>query len=151
MNKNHLPGSAMAVLLGVFVFAAAALAGAPVVNVHANFTSDPYDDNWCGIDGIGVDRVVARYKEDASGASLETVNITELFTATESGKSMEIRSTGARRVSAPIATATAPTRSSRPTPVCRFLPVRSGGSVHRFAEGAPDDPPRSEPQRLHVD
>lgn len=45
MNKKHLPGSAMAVLLGVFVFAAAALAGAPVVNVHANFTSDPYGDN----------------------------------------------------------------------------------------------------------
>ena len=86
----------------VAVVPALGLAAAPVVNEHANFTSDPYADNWCGIEGIGVDRVVVHYKEDASGASLETVNITELFTATESGKSMEIRSTGARKSSAPI-------------------------------------------------
>ena len=102
MNRRLFSGSLAATLVGVLAFASVAVAGAPVVNVHVSFTSDPYADNWCGIDGIGVDRVVVHYKEDASGASLETVNITELFTATESGKSMEIRSTGARRVSAPI-------------------------------------------------
>ena len=78
------------------------LAAAPVVNVHVSFTSDPYDDNWCGIDGTSVDRVVAHYKEDASGASILNLNITALFTATESGKSMEIRQTGVQRASAPI-------------------------------------------------
>jgi hypothetical protein len=77
------------------------LAAKPVVNEHVNFTSDPYADNWCGLDGTSVDRVVAHFKEDASGASLETLNVTTFFTATASGKSMEIRQTGARRVSAP--------------------------------------------------
>ena len=96
----------LAIFAGMLALVAAVpalgLAAAPIVNEHANFTSDPYDDNWCGIEGIGVDRVVVHYKEDASGASLETVNVTELFTATESGKSMEIRSTGARKSTAPI-------------------------------------------------
>ena len=78
------------------------LAAAPVVNVHVSFTSDPYDDNWCGIDGTSVDRVVAHYKEDASGASILNLNITALFTATGSGKSMEIRQTGVRKAGAPI-------------------------------------------------
>ena len=89
-------------LMLIAALPAVGLAAAPVVNEHGNFTSDPYADNWCGINGIGVDRVVAHYKEDASGASIESVNITEFFTATESGKSMEVRSTGARRSSAPI-------------------------------------------------
>ena len=46
--------------------------------------------------------MVANFKEDASGASLESLNVTTLFTATASGKSMEIRQTGARKASAPI-------------------------------------------------
>ena len=102
MDRRLFSGSLAASLVGVLAFAAVAVAGAPVVNVHASFTSDPYADNWCGIDGTGVDRVVAHYKEDASGASIENLNITELFTATASGKSIEIRQTGVRRASAPI-------------------------------------------------
>jgi hypothetical protein len=66
---------------------------------HDHFTSDPYPDNWCGIDGTSVDQVVANYTEDGSRTSL---NVTTLFTATTSGKSMEIRQTGLRREGAPI-------------------------------------------------
>ncbi len=102
MSKRFFIGSWTAMLIGALVFAAVAVAAAPVVNEHANFTSDPYDDNWCGIDGTSVDRVVAHYKEDESGASITNLNITTLFTATESGKSIEIRSTGLRTSSAPI-------------------------------------------------
>ena len=81
-------------LAGTIVLMAAVpalgLAAAPIVREHFNFTSDPYDDNWCGIDGTGVDRVVVQYSEDASGASIENVNVTIVFTATSSGKSMEV-------------------------------------------------------------
>jgi hypothetical protein len=78
------------------------VAAKPVVTDHLNFTSDPYDDSWCGIAGTSVDRVVVQYKEDATGASMENDSITTLFTATVSGKSMEIRQTGVRKRSAPI-------------------------------------------------
>lgn len=92
-------------LAGAVVLAAgvpALGAAQPVVNEHDHFTSDPYADNWCGIAGTSVDTVVAHYIEQASGASIETVNITTLFTATATGKSMEIRQTGVRRAGAPI-------------------------------------------------
>ena len=78
------------------------LAAAPVVHEHAHFTSDVYDDQWCGIAGTSVDRVVAQYLERASGASVETLSIATVFTATASGTSMLIRQTGARRAGAPV-------------------------------------------------
>jgi hypothetical protein len=101
MSKLFALGALAATLL-VALVAASARAGPPLIHEHANFTSDPYDDNWCGIAGTSVDRVVAHYKEDASGAFIETLNVTTVFTATESGRSMEIRQTGSRRGSAPI-------------------------------------------------
>jgi hypothetical protein len=66
---------------------------------HDHFTSDPYPDGWCGIQGVSVDRVVANYALDGSRAS---INVRTIFTATGSGKSMEIRQTGLRTESAPI-------------------------------------------------
>jgi hypothetical protein len=78
------------------------LAAAPVINEHFNFTSDPYVQNWCGIEGTSVDRVVGHFKLDASGASIENIQSKSLFTATASGKSMEIHITGLVKVSAPI-------------------------------------------------
>lgn len=102
MSRRLFSGCLAVTLVGALAFTAAAVAGAPVVNEHVNFTSDPYDDNWCGVAGTGVDRVVAHYKEGESGASILNLNVTELFTATESGKSIEIRSTGLRTASAPI-------------------------------------------------
>ncbi len=78
------------------------LAAAPVVHEHAHFTSDVYDDQWCGIAGTSVDRVVAQYVERESGASVETLNIATVFTATASGTSMLIRQTGARHAGAPV-------------------------------------------------
>jgi hypothetical protein len=77
--------------------ATAATAASPIG--HDRFTSDAYADNWCGIDGTSVDRVVANYTADGSRAS---INVVTTFTATASGKSMEIRQTGARKSGAPI-------------------------------------------------
>jgi hypothetical protein len=69
-------------------FAAGATAAPPS---HDHFVSDPYADGWCGIQGTSVDSVVANYTPDGSRVSL---NVKTLFTATASGKSMEIRTTG---------------------------------------------------------
>jgi hypothetical protein len=93
-----------ALAAAVFVALAAATSGSaqPVANEHEHFVSDPYDDNWCGIDGTSVSSGVAHYLEDASGRSVETVNVTTLFTATDTGKTIEIRKTGARMGSGPI-------------------------------------------------
>lgn len=66
---------------------------------HDHLVSDPYADNWCGIDGTSVDHVVATYTADESRTSL---NVKTTFTATDTGKVMEIDSTGVQRRSAPI-------------------------------------------------
>jgi hypothetical protein len=63
---------------------------------HDHFVSDPYADGWCGIQGTSVDTVVANYTQDGSRVSL---NVVTLFTATASGKQLEIRQTGLRRES----------------------------------------------------
>lgn len=81
---------------------ALALAAAPVFQEHVNFTSDPYADNLCGIPGTAVDDVVAIFTLYEDGASLERGNVLTVFTATATGKSVEIRSAGARQRSAPI-------------------------------------------------
>src|SRR5581483_738193 len=66
---------------------------------HDHFTSDPYADNWCGIDGTSVDRVVANYTADGSRVSLHIVTT---FVATASGKSMEIIQSGVQKASQPV-------------------------------------------------
>ena len=90
------------VLAGSIVLLAAlalpASSGAAPIG-HDHFTSDPYPDNWCGVTGTSVDYVVANYTLDGSRTSL---NVQTTFTATASGKSMEIRQTGHRTQSPPV-------------------------------------------------
>jgi hypothetical protein len=67
---------------------------------HDHFTSDPYPDSWCGLAGTSVDKVVANYTTvDESRAS---INVLTTFTATATGKTLEIRTTGVRKEGAPI-------------------------------------------------
>ena len=102
MSRRPFIGSLTATLIAVLAFAAVAMAAPPVVNVHVNFTSDPYADNWCGIDGSSVDSVVAHYKEDAGGAFIANLNLTISFTATASGKSMQVHIARVGKATAPI-------------------------------------------------
>jgi hypothetical protein len=83
----------------VLLATVAASSGAATRIGHDQFTSDPYADNWCGIDGTSLDNVVANYTLDGSRAS---INVRTIFTATASGKSMEIRDTGLRKQGAPV-------------------------------------------------
>jgi hypothetical protein len=75
------------------------VAAQPVVSGHFNFTSDPYADNLCGVDVTAVDRVVESYKQDASGASIDNVDITTTFTSAD-GKSVEFHGAGVRKQTA---------------------------------------------------
>src|SRR3954468_15199394 len=87
-----------AIIASVVVAGGGTAAGAakPAVNGHDHFVSDPYPDEWCGIEGTSVDTVVAHFMERAGGTSLEAINITTMFTATDSGKSISIKETGSR-------------------------------------------------------
>jgi hypothetical protein len=90
---------AYAVLVAsLFAALTAATAGAARIG-HDHLTSDPYADQWCGIVGTSVDYVVANYTLDGPRTSL---NVRTIFTATASGKSMEIKQTGLRLESAPV-------------------------------------------------
>jgi len=90
MRKFNLLRTLAAVVVLMPVLPAVGLAGPPVFNGHFSFTTDPYADGWCGIDGTSVDIVKAHYVEDETGASLENLNLVTTFTSTASGKSMEI-------------------------------------------------------------
>jgi hypothetical protein len=88
-----------AVAAAVLLLVGASAATAATSIGHDHFTSDPYPDNWCGIDGTSVDQVVANYTLDGSRTSMHVVTT---FTATASGKSMEILNSGLREESSPV-------------------------------------------------
>jgi hypothetical protein len=90
MRKFKLLPALAAAVVVMAVVPALGLAGPPAFNGHFSFTSAPYADGWCGIDGTSVDTVRAHFLEDASGASIENLNLVTTFTSTASGKSMEI-------------------------------------------------------------
>jgi hypothetical protein len=90
------------VVLGALAVPATGIADRPVVNEHDNFTSDPYPDDQCGIAGTSVDMVHDQFKQDASGASIENINIKTLFVATASGKSMTIQTSEVSKTGAPV-------------------------------------------------
>jgi hypothetical protein len=89
-----------------FVLAAvvtgAGAAAAPVSNEHFKLTSAPYADGWCGVAGTSIDTVVAHLIVGADGAVLENLNLTTVFTATASGKSMEVHIARVGRASAAV-------------------------------------------------
>jgi hypothetical protein len=90
--KGFLVAAAGAAALAAIV-PAVGVAAQPVVSGHFNFTSDPYLDNVCGVDVTAVDRVVETFKQDASGASIDTASVTTTFTAA-SGRSVEFHRSG---------------------------------------------------------
>ncbi|MFL5955615.1 MAG: hypothetical protein ACJ76I_16065 [Gaiellaceae bacterium] len=89
--------SLLAVSVVAFAVTAAAVAGGIG---HDHFTSDPYPDSWCGLTGTSVDQVVANYT--TANDSRASINVLTTFTVTATGKSLEIRSTGVRKVGTPI-------------------------------------------------
>lgn len=78
--------------------ATATAASAAQIN-HDRFVSDPYQDNWCGLDGTSIDDVVANYRTDGAH---QTLRVKTTFTASASGKTMEIEQSGLRVSDPPV-------------------------------------------------
>src|SRR5262245_15835184 len=66
-----------------------ASAAAPVVNEHSNF-SDTFRDEVCGIQGTSTVNGVDNFKLYADNTFMETLNVRQVFTADQSGKSVLI-------------------------------------------------------------
>ena len=103
--KIKLPSAVIGLVVAGLSTAAAAhpFTGPPVANNHYKFTSDPYAGTWCGqVEGTSVDSVVEHFMQDASGNIVDNVNLTSVFTATATGKSLISSASGTTRSTGPI-------------------------------------------------
>jgi hypothetical protein len=88
-------------LVALAVPVSGSAATAPTVE-HFHFTSDPYSQNICGVDVIGVDTVSGMFLVSASGASINGAEVTTVFTNPTTGKSITFMQAGVSKQSAPI-------------------------------------------------
>jgi len=91
--------AAALVLMGLTASSAAA---APPFIEHTHFTSEPFTDNICGIDVVGVVTVSGFFLEFASGASVGGGEATTVLTNPESGKSITFKNAGVSVSGSPI-------------------------------------------------
>jgi hypothetical protein len=68
------------------------LAGPPVVNDHGSFSDGPYATTFCGVPGTQIDTGMFHFLQDASGAFVGTETFSGLFTASATGKSLQLSS-----------------------------------------------------------
>lgn len=74
---------------------AAASAGKPVIFDHESFVDGPNPGSWCGaVDGTEVATGTFTFRQDASGAFHATQQQTSVFTASATGKSLEVSAAG---------------------------------------------------------
>jgi len=74
---------------------AAASAGKPVFFDHESFVDGPNPGNWCGtVAGTRVTIGTFTFRQDASGAFHATQRQTSVFTASATGKSIEVSTAG---------------------------------------------------------
>jgi hypothetical protein len=69
------------------------IAAAPIVNEHTRIT-ETFPDNICGIPGTTTIRVVDNFKLYADGTYRDTSSFKAVFTATGTGKQVQISSAG---------------------------------------------------------
>lgn len=74
---------------------AAASAGKPIIFDHESFVDGPNPGTWCGVvDGTEVTTGTFTFRQDASGAFHATQQQTSVFTASATGKSLEVSAAG---------------------------------------------------------
>src|SRR5262249_61145695 len=86
--------AAAAVVSAVAAIPAVAFAGHHVVREHGSFVDGPYAQNFCGVDGSQIDTGRFTFKQDASGAFHATETFKGVFTASGTGKSLELSAAG---------------------------------------------------------
>jgi hypothetical protein len=90
-------------LIGLLALAVAlagtAAAAKPTVNEHSRFT-DTFPDEICGIAGTSTIEVVDNFKLYDDGTFLDTARVSQVFSADDSGKQVQIFSAG--QVSGPF-------------------------------------------------
>jgi hypothetical protein len=89
-------------LIVALAFPASGAAATAPTPQHFHFTSDPYPANICGIDVLGVDTVNETFFLTASGAIIDALHLTSVFTNPVSGKSITFMSAGVAKSSAPV-------------------------------------------------
>ena len=74
---------------------AAATAGKPVIFDHQSFVDGPNPGAWCGVvNGTAVTTGTFTFRQDASGAFHATQRQTTVFTASATGRSIEVSLSG---------------------------------------------------------
>src|SRR5689334_24896119 len=74
---------------------AAASAGKPVVFDHESFVDGPNPVSWCGVvNGTEVTTGTVTFRQDASSVFHATQRQTSVFTASATGKSLEVSTAG---------------------------------------------------------
>ena len=101
MRRIRFLVAPMAVMGLALSAASSGAARGPFYHQHYNFTSDPYQFDWCGIDGIAVDKVVEQVATDVGGGFIDNFSVNELFTATVSGKAMTVQMSKSVRLTDP--------------------------------------------------
>jgi hypothetical protein len=72
---------------------AASVAGQPVIFDHESFVDGPNPDSWCGVvDGTSIFYGTFTFRQDASGTFHATESVKGLFTASATGRSLELAS-----------------------------------------------------------
>ena len=86
---------AVAVVAVAAAVPASGLAGQPVIFDHESFVDGPNPDNWCGaVVGTSTFYGTFTFRQDASGAFHGTESSKGLFTASGTGKSLELFEAG---------------------------------------------------------
>jgi hypothetical protein len=93
-RRSFVTGLFVVVLLVALPSLAAA--ARPIVNEHLRFT-ETFPEEICGIPGTSEIRVVDNFKLYADGTFLDTAQFRNVFTATRTGKQVQIFSAGQTR------------------------------------------------------
>jgi len=85
----------VAVIVVAAVLPAASIAGQPVIRDHESIVDGPNPTTWCGqVGGTQVDTGTFTFRQDASGVVHATEHFQSVFTATSTGRTLEIEASG---------------------------------------------------------
>jgi len=90
-TRIHIAVAAAVVAVAAAI-PAVGLAGQPVVRDHESFVDGPYAADFCGVAGTEIDTGTFTFRLDASGAFHATGTFDGVFTASATGKSLELSS-----------------------------------------------------------